>query len=1486
MDELRQLMAFGKELGYTGTDLQKYIDRETDRIETKRKSDLEREERMKERERTREKEREIFEKEKQEKELEMLKVQADIAEKSSKTPPATGKLGVSSLKMPAFEEHRDQLDAYLERFERFATGEKWNKIDWAIRLSALLKGKALDVFSRLPEEEALDYDKLKVALLKNYQMTEDGYRVRFRTCRPEKLETPSQFAARISSYLHNWIKMTHINKTYEDLIDLLLREQFINACSKEMTMYLKERKCSNINSMCELAEQYVEAHGQHSFASYFSKNVSASNTFSKSNLKNNSSSEKTNTGKPKQLIQSSNSSPSFKCYNCGRQGHKASQCKEPKKQRSSISVHGMLALEQHKAITEAVKEGVKEALLSTSKSEGNACLLDECKQQHEPLNVLNLSCEASAGEPRSHPLGMPTCKGIVSNTVVSVLRDTGCSTAVVRSELVDPEELTGETRTCVLIDGTEKKFPLAVVYVDSPFYKGQVEALCIDNPVYDLIIGNVKGARQPQDPDPNWLPGELKSDANIVSAVETRAAAKKKGKPLKPLHVSSPIQDVNYDEFVKAQHEDPSLSSLWGKVSEQQDGKYKYIVKNKVLVRQYQSRDRKDTYHSRVVVPVKYRNEVCRIAHESILSGHQGKARTYDKVASQFYWPGIHDTVGKFVASCDICQKTLAKGKVGKVPLGKMPLIEEPFKRVAMDLVGPIYPASDRGKRFILTIMDYATRYPEAVALSNIDTETVAEALLQVYSRVGIPSEILTDMGTQFTSAVMREVSRLLTIKQLNSSPYNPRCNGMIERFNGNLKTMLKRMCAEQPRQWDRYLAPLLFVYREAPHESLGGFSPFELLFGRRVRGPMHVLKELLTKEDTETEIKTTYQYVIDLKERLHDTCTMAHEMLEKASKKYKEYYDRKTKPRSLDVGDQVLILLPTDNNKLLLQWKGPYTVMQKFNDVDYKVNVNEKVKTYHINLLKKYIPRKSLNLIGSCLFDACFSEENVTDYSDVVLAIETELNSSNSDMTINDGMYIEPMPSVKRKQGPEHIKIDEKLSEEQKAQLGELTQKYESVFTDVPRKTNVIECDLQLTSSQPVRSKPYPVPHALRDVINKEVSDMLSLGIIEKSDSPYASPVVLVRKKDGTVRFCVDFRKLNQVILFDPEPIPNPEDLFSKLTTGKFFSKIDLTKGYWQIPMSERSKNVTSFVTPEGEYRFLYMPFGLVVAPAVFTRMMRELFGNIPNVVSFIDDICCYNSTWTEHLKTLEQVFQILQQANLAAKPVKCELGFSDLGFLGHRVGHGKLQTNQELLDKIQNCDKPKTKKEVRSFLGLVGFYRRFIPNFAEIAVPLTDLTKKGQGNKVKWENAQEKSFQTLKALLVKPPILQLPDFSKVFVLRTDASDRGMCAILMQDSEGLLHPVAYASRKLLPREQNYSVIEREALAIIWAISKFEVYLFGRPFVIQTDHKPLMYINKTKCVNKRVMRWAILLQEYKFSIEAIPGKANHGPDFLSRVPVL
>ena len=271
-----------------------------------------------------------------------------------------------------------------------------------------------------------------------------------------------------------------------------------------------------------------------------------------------------------------------------------------------------------------------------------------------------------------------------------------------------------------------------------------------------------------------------------------------------------------------------------------------------------------------------------------------------------------------------------------------------------MDLVGPISPPSEKGHRYILTLVDYATRYPEAVPLKNIETETVAEALLDMYSRLVIPEEVLSDLGTQFVSKCMEEVSRLLSTKRLTTTPYHPICNGLVERFKGALKKMLRRLCNELSCQWHRFVNPLLFAYREAPLEATG-FSPFELLYGRTVRGPVQILKELWTGETDKTEVKTSYQYVLELREGLDNTMKIAQEEMLKSRKKNKTLYDRRAKRREFQADDKVLLLPPTEANKLLMQRKGPYEIISRCGKGNvYRVEVNRKVKTFHANILKK----------------------------------------------------------------------------------------------------------------------------------------------------------------------------------------------------------------------------------------------------------------------------------------------------------------------------------------------------------------------------------------------------------------------------------------------------------------------------------------------------------------------------------------------------
>ena len=474
----------------------------------------------------------------------------------------------------------------------------------------------------------------------------------------------------------------------------------------------------------------------------------------------------------------------------------------------------------------------------------------------------------------------------------------------------------------------------------------------MNNPLYDLIIGNIPGVVDNVKP----LPTET------VQAVVTRNMAQRQKQPQKPLKVMDSVSsELNGSSFGQMQLEDGSLQKVRDRVVDdntefdRDKEKERFFKKKDVLYRKIMNSLGQEI--TQLVVPITLRDKVMSMAHDCLMSGHQGINRTGERVQGNFWWPGVMADVTRYCKSCDICQRTLSKGRIPRVPMGSMPLIETPFQRVAVDLIGPIIPATENGHRYILTLIDYATRYPEAVALKGIQTETVAEALVEMFSRLGVPREILSDQGSQFVSSIMKEVSRLLSIQQLITTPYHPICNGLVERFNGTLKSMLKKMCAEKPKDWDRYIAPLLFAYREVRQESLD-FSPFELLYGRTVRGPMAILRELWSQEELEPEVKTTYQYVVDLQNRIEQTCELARNELAKAHDRQKRLYDKKSVNRKFKPGSKVLVLRPTSNNKLLMQWHGPFKVLSETRCNNYKIQIGNKTRTYHTNMLKEYLER------------------------------------------------------------------------------------------------------------------------------------------------------------------------------------------------------------------------------------------------------------------------------------------------------------------------------------------------------------------------------------------------------------------------------------------------------------------------------------------------------------------------------------------------
>ncbi|GFO36666.1 polyprotein [Plakobranchus ocellatus] len=392
----------------------------------------------------------------------------------------------------------------------------------------------------------------------------------------------------------------------------------------------------------------------------------------------------------------------------------------------------------------------------------------------------------------------------------------------------------------------------------------------------------------------------------------------------------------------------------------------------------------------------------------------------------------------------------------------------------------------------------------------------------------------------------------------------------------------------------------------------------------------------------------------------------------------------------------------------------------------------------------------------------------------------------------------------------------------------------------------------------------------------------MLEQDIIRPSTSPYCSPITVVNKPDGSIRLCIDFRKLNSITEFDNESIPQLEEIMTRVHKAKYFSKLDMTKGYFQIPLEENSKKYTAFQTSMGLMEFNYLPFGLSTAAPSFNRAMSRTLQGLPFVASYFDDILIFSDSWKEHVQHINQTLETLGKANFTVKPSKCMLGSKEINFLGHVVSHGLIKPDPQKTEKILNLQRPKTKKDVRKICGLANYYRRFIPFFANIMAPLTNLTRASFPNTVNWTAECERAFNGLKQAMSSNPVLILPDLNKQFVVRSDASSKAIGAVLLQEKDGILRPISYVSRKLLDREQNYPICEKECLGVVFALHKFAGYLMMRKFLLQVDSKVLTVMKINKSLNPRLLRWSLALQGFAYDIEHIPGPQNRISDILSR----
>lgn len=457
-------------------------------------------------------------------------------------------------------------------------------------------------------------------------------------------------------------------------------------------------------------------------------------------------------------------------------------------------------------------------------------------------------------------------------------------------------------------------------------------------------------------------------------------------------------------------------------------------------------------------------------------------------------------------------------------------------------------------------------------------------------------------------------------------------------------------------------------------------------------------------------------------------------------------------------------------------------------------------------------------------------------------------------------------------------------LNESEKESIENLLKEESQIFEDIDVPIAQVEHYINTGSHTPISTAPYRISPKMKILLKQELEEMLRKNIIAEMESPWAFPVVLIPKKDNKIRLCVDYRRLNAITTTDTYPLPRMDDLLQTAKTTPFMSTLDLRSGYWQIKIAERDKIKTAFTTPFGIYVFNRMPFGLKNAPATFQRLIDKFRTGLPNItiLAYLDDIIICSSSLQCHIMDLRQTFQRLKAFGFHLNREKCHFCLPKVKYLGHILTTEGLKVDPEKTQAIRNRPKPKNPKQVISFLQTCSWYRRFIPGFADVSKPLSDLTKKNA--KWMWTEKEQKAFEKLKALLVSPPILKQIDEAKPFKIMTDASNYALGAVLIQGEKEDEHPIEYASRLLLPAERNYSTTEREALAVVWAIQKFRGYIEGSEVQILTDHQPLKWLFSLKSPTGRLARWALHLQMYNINFEYTPGRKNAVADTLSRPP--
>lgn len=1399
-------------------------------------------------------------------------------------------------------------EVYFGTVEKLLESSGIPKSLWVGQIVHKLTDKAQKVYARLSINEANDYPTLRKAILDEYKVNPIVNRKNFFQWSKRPSQTYKEYIKILKEQMDAWVGETDHSRV--DWPELLLKYRLESQLTDELCLFLLDKNVSSVEECAEMADAFTlnrkivsktsSANSQHSR----SKPPSGPPSVTKATVNNNNNNNGTVNSRP---INSDSHSSAFPtrpanapkyCTYCQRRGHWRVDCfvdpESPKFKGRRVQTTGDGAYNTSNSNT----------------SQQTTAFASECHSLIESPEVIDPLLSKYTGTAyikAAHPALSFPC---------TYLRDSGSTCSILYKDSIPNNQLqyTGENVTLRGINMSAGTYPIANVEVKSDLYNGPLRVIVTSHrPVsgISLILGNdiiapqdemkmycavITRARSKEiaqeidsshlfDSNDSTDSGD-KGDNEMISDEEPEEPSSSQRNVDESEHetnrdcsISDFSCNIDPNELLSEQEKDNTLLPLWEMADKESADSAGYYIKEapRVLMRRErpEGRDREKPWKSRdqIIVPVKYRTDVMKIAHEHPTAAHQGFKKTLARLKQKFFWPGIRRDVKIHCRACGPCQRLGRGEKASIAPLKTLPIIQKPFEFISADFVGPL-SKTPSGNRYILNIIDHATKYVESYPLPSANSEYTVKAFTDLFSRHGTPTKLLTDRGSTFVGEVFETFLSDLGVHHLCSSPYHPQTNGAVERTNGVIKNMLKLVMSENREPWDQVLPWILFAYRSAVH-STTGFSPFYLLYGRDPPGPLDAVYNRWTGSDSDDALPVN-SYIHGLCLRTHGALEEAYVNARDKATERKNYYDSKRKVKAVEYKprDAVLVHLPLIGKAMKGAWQGPYQILEKTGTHTYIVNMPDKRikrRTFHVNAIKPWTPR--VPVVALAVQPEVLPPTVGEQLEGLCEPTPLELASDPSDYTASSCQPNGSWPDISH------------LSADCQEQLRQLFDKYACLFSGKLGRFKGVEHDIDVGDHRPIKQHFYRTSPEKLKILRNEIDAMLQMGVIRPSSSEWCSPMILVKKPNNEWRPVIDFRKLNAVSRGDSYPLPRLDDLVDKAGSAKFISCLDISKGYWQVPLTDRAKDIAAFITPFGCFSPEVMPFGLKSASSTFQRVMDNTLTGLEQISdAYQDDIAVQSLTWLFHLTHLEQVFMRLADLGVTLNAKKCKIALPNVSYLGHQLGSGRIRPVPSKVESILNMPPPSTIKQLRGFLGVVGFYRRFIPRYSDISAPLTDLLRGGAKGSLSsvWHPACDSAFTELKASLARGPVLKAPDFTQPYEMYCDASDCGIASVLTQLEDDTPKPVSYFSRKLLPREQNYSVVEKELLALVAGLHAFRAYVGHGPLTIHTDHHPLAWLKQTRTSNQRILRWALFLSEYDLIINHIKGKDNIVADLLSR----